>query len=87
MHGVYRLEDAVVEALPRGPRLNLLALGVDEIPVELTTASVDIHLSGTEPALALPEVTRDPEGSDNEGSEVGGEEVRGGTDLALDTDR
>jgi hypothetical protein len=86
MQRVYRLEDAVVEALPRGPRLDLLALGVDEIPVKLTTASVDIHLSGTEPALALPEVAGDPESSNDEGSEVGREEVRGGTNLALDTD-
>jgi hypothetical protein len=71
----------VEETLPRRPGLDLLALAVDEIPVELTTTSVDIHLCGSEPALALPEVTGDPESTDNESSKVGLEEVRGGTGL------
>jgi hypothetical protein len=71
----------VEETLPCRPGLDLLALAVDQVPVELTTTSVNVHLCGSEPALALPEVTGDPESTDNKGSEVGLEEIRGGTGL------
>jgi hypothetical protein len=66
-----RLEQAVESALPGGPAPNLLALLVDEIPVKLTATSVDVHLSGSEPALALPEVADEPESSDDEEGKVG----------------
>jgi hypothetical protein len=77
----HRLKEAVQSALPRGPGLDLLALAVDQVPVKLTTASVDIHLGDCEPSLALPEVTGNPEGSDNEEGEVSLEEIIGGTSL------
>jgi hypothetical protein len=38
-----------------------LALGVDQIPVELTTAAVDVDLVHAQPALSLPEVADSPE--------------------------
>jgi hypothetical protein len=75
------LENAGEETPPRRPGLHLLALAVNEVPVELTTTSVDIHLCGSEPALALPKVTCEPESSDDEGSKVGLKEVRGSTSL------
>jgi hypothetical protein len=71
----------VESALPGGPGLDLLALAVDEIPVKLTAASVDIHLSDCEPALALPEVSSSPESSDDEKSKVRLEELVGCTGL------
>lgn len=83
-----RLEEVVESALPCGPSLHLLALGVDEVPVELTAASINVHLSSAEPALLLPEITGEPESGNDEGSKVGREEVRGGTNLLaiLETD-
>jgi hypothetical protein len=80
------LENAVNQAPPRGPGLDLLALAVDEVPVEFTTTSVDIHLCGAEPSLTLPEVTADPEGSDDKGGEVSLEEVRCGTGISDSAD-
>jgi hypothetical protein len=76
-----RLKEAVQSALPRGHELNLLAFAVDQIPVKLTTASVDIHLGNCEPSLALPEVTGNPEGANDEESEVRLEELVRGTSL------
>lgn len=81
-----RLKDTGSQALPRGPRLHLLALPVDKIPVQLTTAGINVHLSGPEPTLALPEVSRNPKGRDDERGEVGLEELRGSTCLALNAD-
>lgn len=81
MSNTTRLEDAGKETLPCGPGLHLLTLGIDEIPVKLTTASVDVHLGGSQPALALPEVTGNPEGSDDEDGKVSLEEIRGSTDV------
>lgn len=75
-----RLEDAVDHTLPRGPSLHLLALAVDEVPIKLTTASIDIHLGSPEPSGALPEVSGDPECGNNEESKVRLKEVFGGTD-------
>ena len=75
-----RLEDAGAETLPRGPGLHLLTLAVDQVPIKLTTTGVDVHLGGPEPSSALPEVSNDPEGHDDEESKVGLEEVFGGTD-------
>ena len=79
-----RLEDTDDEALPRRPCLHFLALTVDEIPVQLTTAGIDIHLSGPEPSGALPEVSSNPEDRDDKESEVSLEEVLGGTDALAD---
>jgi hypothetical protein len=76
-----RLEDAVEEALPRGPCLDLLTLRVDQVPVKLTTAGVDVHLSCPQPALALPEVSDEPESCNDKERKVGLEEVRGSARL------
>jgi hypothetical protein len=73
------LEDAVESTLPRGPRLDLLALPVNGVPVEFTTAGVNVHLRGAKPSLALPEVAADPEERDDEEGEVVLEEGLGGT--------
>lgn len=73
------LEDTGTKTLPRRPGLHLLAFAVDEVPVKLTAASVNIHLGGPEPASALPEVSGDPESNDDEESKVGAEEVLSGT--------
>lgn len=78
------LEDAGEETLPRGPLLHLLALAVDEVPVEFATAGVNIHLGSPEPSSALPEVTTDPESNNDEQSEVGLEEVLGCADALAD---
>jgi hypothetical protein len=75
----------VQSALPRRHELDLLALAVDQIPVELATARVDVHLGDCEPALALPEVAGHPKGGDDEEGEVRLEEIVGGT--SLDTGR
>lgn len=74
------------EALPRRPGLDLLTLAVDEVPVEFTTAGVDIHLCGAKPSLLLPEIASNPEGSDDERGEVGLEEIGCGSSFAGDTD-
>jgi hypothetical protein len=71
----------VEETLPRGPSSNLGALPVDQIPVELTTASVNIHLSGAEPSLTLPEVTGNPKSGNDEDGEISLEEVARRTSL------
>lgn len=41
------LKDAIGKTLPGGPGLHLLALGIDQVPVKLTTASIDVHLGGS----------------------------------------
>lgn len=69
------------ETLPRGPSGNLGTLPVDQVPVKLTTASVDIHLSSAEPTLTLPEVTGNPEGADDKDGKVSLEKVARGTSL------
>lgn len=79
-----RLEDTVDEALPCRPGLHLLALTVDKIPIELTAAGIDIHLSSPEPSTALPEVSGNPEGGNDKESEVSLEEVLGSTDVLAD---
>jgi hypothetical protein len=67
----------VKSALPRGPGLDFLALAVDEIPVQLTTAGINIHLGNCEPSLALPEVTCDPESTNDEEGKVSLEKILG----------
>ena len=61
-----RLKDAGGQTLPRRPGLHLLALAVDQVPVKLTTTGVNVHLGGPEPSGALPEVSTNPEGHDDE---------------------
>jgi hypothetical protein len=74
---VLNLHDLVERTSPSRPGGNLGAVGVDGLPVELTTTTVDIHLVGAEPAGALPGETNDPEEDDNEEGEVAGEETLG----------
>lgn len=68
------------ETLPRRPSLHLLALAVDEVPVELTTAGVDVHLGSPEPSGALPEIAGSPEQRNYEQRKVGGEEIFSSSD-------
>ena len=58
-------------------------VGIDLIPVELTTAGVDVHLVCSEPTGALPEVADDPEEDDDGEGEVGLEEALGVTEGAV----
>jgi hypothetical protein len=44
--------------------------GADLIPIQLTTASVNIDLFKLQPASPLPDVSTDPEGNDNGESKV-----------------
>ena len=69
------LHDLVQETSPGGPSGNLGTVGVDGLPVELTTATVDIHLVGAEPAGTLPGESDDPEEHDDEESKVRREET------------
>ena len=80
LQGATSLEDAGTEALPGWPGLHLLALAVNQVPVKLTAARIDVHLGGSEPSLALPEISGDPESSDDEDGQVGLEEVVGGSE-------
>jgi hypothetical protein len=73
------LENAVQQALPSGPSGHLSSLPVDEVPIELTATSVDIHLGGTKPSFTLPEVPGNPERGDNEDGKIRREEVRSRT--------
>ena len=75
-----RLKDAVEKSFPCRPGLHLLTLTVNEIPVELTTAGIDVHLCGPEPTSALPEITADPESKDDEEGKVRPKEILSGTD-------
>lgn len=79
-----RLEDAGQGTLPGGPGLHLLPLAVNEVPVELTTAGIDVHLSSPKPSSALPEVSGDPESGYNEESKVRLEELLRSTGLGAD---
>lgn len=57
----------------------MLAVGIDLIPVVFTATSVDIHLSESQPALALPDVASSPEHEDDGKGEVGVEPILGST--------
>ena len=72
------------ETPPDGPLGVLGTLGVDVLPVELSAASVHIHVGSPEPGLALPQVSGDPEGSHDEEGKVGSEEVLGSTKVGTD---
>jgi hypothetical protein len=74
----------VSETLPRRPGLDLLALAIDEVPVELTAASIDIHLGSPEPPGTLPEVSANPESGNDKESKIGLEEIFGGTNVLAD---
>lgn len=78
-----RLHDLVQEATPCGPRGNLGTVGVDGVPVELTTAGVDIHLVGSEPTGALPGEADDPEDNDAEQGKLTLEEALDGVQARL----
>lgn len=71
------LEHAGSQTPPGRLQLHLLTLLVDQIPVKLTAAGIDIHLSSPEPSFALPEVSSGPEGSDDEDGKIGLEEIIG----------
>jgi hypothetical protein len=73
------LEESLQRALPLWPGSNLGLVGVDRIPVKLTTSSVDIDLVKSEPSALLPEVTDDPEEQDDEDGEPFREEDVGGS--------
>jgi hypothetical protein len=59
------LDDNVDDAAPLGQSSDSGTLSVDEFPVNLTATAVDVDLRGSEPPLALPEVTTGPEEEHN----------------------
>ncbi len=69
------LEQAIHKTPPRRLVPHFFTFLVNEIPVELTAASINIHLSCSQPSLALPEVSGKPESSDNKEGEVRLEKV------------
>jgi hypothetical protein len=71
------LDDKVDDATPLGQGSNSGTLSVDELPVNLPAAAVNVNLSGSEPALALPEVTAGPEEEHYRKGKVGLEEALG----------
>jgi hypothetical protein len=71
----------VKHAAPSRPCGLLGTLGVDVVPVKLSPAGVEINLVDAEPSLPLPDVSADPEETDNEEGEVTVEEFVGGSDL------
>jgi hypothetical protein len=77
------LHDLVEDTAPRGVGRDLGAVGVDGIPVELTTAGVDIHLVGAEPTGALPGETNDPEDDDAEQGKLALEEALDSVETGL----
>lgn len=60
----------MVEALPSRLSGQFTSVGVDLLPVHLTTTGVDIHLAGLEPTFTLPDVADDPEEEDDGSSKV-----------------
>lgn len=69
------LEGVMKESSPSWPRGNLGSVGVDFIPVQLSTASIDIHLLSPKPASSLPQVADHPEEQDNREGKVRLEEA------------
>jgi hypothetical protein len=60
-----RLPDLVNHAAPSRPRGNLGSLSVDDVPVVLPEASVEVDVGGTEERRTLPKETGNPEDKDN----------------------
>ena len=75
------------EAPPCRQSSILGALSVDVVPVKLSSATVNVHLGRAEPALALPQVTTNPEEQYDKGGKVGVEELLSSTRVADSTDR
>ena len=69
------LKGLVVKALPGWPGSHLSPLGVDQVPVKLTSAGVDIHLRSPQPSLSFPEVSAHPEEQYNRQSKIRNEEA------------
>ena len=72
------LESVVQNAPPGRKASNLLSVGVDLVPVQLTAAGIDIDLGGLQPTSALPGITDNPEENDDEEGQEAVEETLGG---------
>lgn len=77
------LEQLVQHPPPSGVRCNLGTIGVDALPVELTSADVDINLVSAEPASTLPGEANEPEHDDDGESETRREETLGSVEAGL----
>ena len=60
-------------------------VGVDTLPIYLSTSRININLCKGKPSRLFPEVATDEEEEDDWESEVGLEEIFGGTD-AIDAE-
>jgi hypothetical protein len=69
----------VQPALPRGPSSHLGTEGADLVPVQISAATVDIHVRSPEPSSPLPEKTNGPEEENAGECEVGLEPVLNST--------
>jgi hypothetical protein len=71
------LDDNVDDATPLGQGSDSSTLSVDDLPVNLAATAVNVDLRGSEPALALPEITAGPEEEHNGKGKIGLEEALG----------
>lgn len=72
-----RSDDDVQGSTPLGHGSNPRAFGHDTIPVNFTTAAVDIDLGKLQPASLFPEVAADPEENDDKKGKIRLEEALG----------
>lgn len=56
---------------------------LDLVPVDLATASVDVHLGGPYPSLAFPDVSDDPEAENDGSGKILLEEALGGGQASI----
>lgn len=69
-------ENLVDGPLPRRHGRQLGAVGVDDVPVELAAANIDVDVARAQPRLALPGEADEPEEDDDGEGEVRLEEAR-----------
>jgi hypothetical protein len=80
-------EQKISKPLPSWVACDLCSRGINQLPVDLSPASININLTRPQPARALPEVPTNPEHDHNWQREVSFEEIFSGTDLAVFAER
>jgi len=81
------LENIGQDTPPLGHTSQFGTLLVDIVPIKFATAAINIDLGGTEPTLALPGVTTDPEEENDEEGKIAIKELLGSTGGAFGTNR
>ena len=77
-----RSDDDVQGSTPLGHGSNPRAFGHDRIPVNFTTAAVDVDLGQLQPSSLFPEVSTDPEENDDKKGKIRLEEALGIVDAS-----